>query len=73
MATRKVSTETSSQPYMSTYDKKVEERLQALEGKAHTPCSGGGDSAKVAALEAKLEIVIKALRQVMPGALPKDF
>ena len=48
---------------MSKYDVEVEKRLQALESKAHEECStgGGGD---VAALEAKLDKVIKVLHSV---------
>ena len=69
MATRRTSTSTSekssSQPYMSEYDKLVEERLKALEEKAHTPCNGGGsgDSARIAALESKVEALIAALKK----------
>ena len=50
---------------MSEYDKLVEERLKALEEKAHTPCNGGGsgDSAKIAALESKVEALIAALKK----------
>ena len=73
MTTKKVSSESSSQPYMSAYDKQVEDRLLALEGRSHTPCGSGGDSEKIAALEARLEALIDSLRRVMPGALPRDF
>jgi hypothetical protein len=70
MATRRTSTSTSekssSQPYMSEYDKLVEERLTALEAKAHTPCNGGGgDSARIAALEARVEALVAALKKQM--------
>ena len=49
---------------MSKYDLEVEERLQALEAKAHDNCNhtdGGGD---IAALEAKLDKVIKVLHKL---------
>jgi hypothetical protein len=71
MATRTTSTstseKTSSQPYMSEYDKLVEERLTTLEAKAHTPCNGGGsgDSARIAALEARVEALVAALKKQM--------
>jgi hypothetical protein len=53
----------SSGASMSKYDVEVEKRLQALESKAHEECStgGGGDCA---ALEAKLDKVIKVLHSV---------
>jgi len=44
--TKRVATSESG-AYMSQYDTEVETRLQALESKAHTPCQGGGASAKV--------------------------
>ena len=51
---------------MSKYDVEVEARLKALEAQAHPDrCNddtGGGD--KVAALEAKLDKVIKVLHSV---------
>ena len=73
MATRRTSTSTSStseksssQPYMSEYDKLVEERLKALEEKAHTPCNGGGgDSERIAALEKKVDTLIAFLKKQM--------
>ena len=47
---------------MSKYDVEVEKRLQALEAKAHEDCgTTGGDCA---ALEAKLDKVIKVLHGV---------
>ena len=55
----------SSGASMSKYDVEVEERLQALEAQAHPDrCNddtGGGD---VAALEAKLDKVIKVLHKL---------
>ena len=52
----------SSGASMSKYDVEVEARLKALEAKAHEDCgSGGGDCA---ALEAKLDKVIKVLHSV---------
>ena len=56
----------SSGASMSKYDVEVEERLQALEAQAHPDrCNddtGGGD--KVAALEAKVDRVIKVLHSL---------
>ena len=47
---------------MSKYDVEVEKRLQALEAKADEDCgTSGGDCA---ALEAKLDKVIKVLHSV---------
>jgi len=52
----------SSGASMSKYDVEVEARLKALEEKAHEQCNtGGGDCA---ALEAKLDKVIKVLHSV---------
>ena len=48
---------------MSKYDVEVESRLQALEAKAHSKCDGGGDSERVAALEAKVDELIAKLRR----------
>jgi len=33
-----------------------------LEKKAHTPCSGGGDSARISALEAKYTALLDELK-----------
>ena len=49
---------------MSKYDVEVEGRLKALEAKAHDDCGAGGDGDKVAALEAKLDKVIKVLHSL---------
>ncbi len=40
---------------MSRYDVEVEARLKKLEAQAHTPCGGGGDAGKIAALEARID------------------
>ena len=49
---------------MSKYDVEVEARLKALEDKAHEDCGNtGGD---ISAVEAKLDALIAALKQV-PG------
>ena len=54
---------------MSEYDQEVERRLTALESQAHTPCaSGGADEERLAALEARIEQVVAALKQASPGA-----
>ena len=71
MPTRKTVTSDSG-ARMSQYDQEVESRLQALESKAHTPCGGGGsNSDRLAALEARLELVVEALKQAAPGAATK--
>ena len=50
---------------MSKYDVEVEERLQALEAKAHDNCNHDhGEGGDVAALEAKLDKVIKVLHKL---------
>ena len=57
---------------MSQYDQEVEQRLQALESQAHTPCGGGGASEeRIAALEARLEQAIECLRRAAPGSTRK--
>ena len=68
MATKGTAAKSSSGAAMSKYDVEVEARLQALEAQAHTPCGGGSDSERVAALEAKLQEVIAVLKQSSPGA-----
>ena len=73
MATKKTVTSDSG-ARMSQYDQEVEKRLLALESKAHTPCGGAGgssDSERLAALEARLEMVVEALKQAAPGASTK--
>ena len=50
---------------MSKYDVEVEARLKALEAKAHEKCEGGGDSDRIAALEAKVEDLIVRLQRKM--------
>ena len=70
MATKKTVTSDSG-ARMSQYDQEVEKRLLALESKAHTPCGGGSDSERLAALEARLEMVVEALKQAAPGASTK--
>ena len=59
---------------MSKYDVEVEERLQALEAKAHDNCNhtdGGGDCA---ALEAKVDRLIEILNRssAFTGSCPRD-
>ena len=66
MAFKGTASKSASGASMSKYDVEVEERLQALEAQAHPDrCNddtGGGD--KVAALEAKLDKVIKVLHKL---------
>ena len=56
----------SSGAAMSKYDVEVEKRLQALEAEAHPKCDHGTDDGgdRVAALEAKLDKVIKVLHKL---------
>ena len=65
MAFKGTASKSSSGASMSKYDVEVEARLKALEAQAHPDrCNdntGGGD---VAALEAKLDKVIKVLHSV---------
>ena len=66
---RSSATTSESGAYMSQYDQEVEQRLQALESQAHTPCGGGGASEeRIAALEARLEKAIAALKLAAPGS-----
>jgi hypothetical protein len=54
----------SDRPYMSEYDKTVEERLQALESKVHGHDSVD-DEDRLSALEAKLEDLLQKLYKKM--------
>ena len=47
---------------MSQYDQEVEQRLQALEAKAHEKCEGSAGGGDVAALEAKVDELISKLK-----------
>jgi hypothetical protein len=64
MATRRT-VKSESGATMSQYDQEVEKRLQALEATAHEKCEGGGgDSERVAALEAKVDDLIEKLKSL---------
>ena len=63
MSTKGTAGKSASGAAMSKYDVEVEARLQALEAQAN---SGGG--ADVAALAARLEEVVAALKQAAPGS-----
>ena len=65
MATTGTAARSESGAAMSKYDVEVEARLKALEAKAHSKCDGGGDSARIAALEAKVDDLIKRLAKQM--------
>ena len=73
MAARGSAAKSTSGAAMSKYDVEVESRLQALEAKAHTPCGGGGgvSEERIAALEARVEEVVEALKRAAPGATRK--
>jgi len=68
MATKNAVTKSVSGGSSSHHDVEIEKRLQALEEKAHTPCGGGGDAARIAALEARLAEVVAVLKQAVPGS-----
>ena len=63
MSTKGTAGKSASGASMSKYDVEVEARLQALEAQAN---SGGG--ADVAALAARLEEVVAALKMAAPGS-----
>ena len=63
MATKGQAARSATGAAMSKYDVEVESRLQALEAKAHSKCDGGGDSERVAVLEAKVDELIAKLRR----------
>jgi hypothetical protein len=65
MATRGTAAKSASGAAMSKYDVEVEARLQALESQAHSKCDGGGDSERIAALEAKVDDLIARLSKKM--------
>ena len=65
MAIKGTAGKSASGASMSKYDVEVEARLQALEAKAHSKCDVGGD---VAALAARLEEVVAALKMAAPGS-----
>jgi len=62
MSTKGTSSKSASGASMSKYDVEVEERLKVLEKKSHTQCSGGGDSARISALEAKYADLLDELK-----------
>ena len=59
MATRKTST---TGAYMSQYDQEVEKRLKALEAQPKAASASSGDEGRIAALEAKVELLISILK-----------
>jgi hypothetical protein len=61
MATKGTAAKSASGASMSKYDVEVESRLQKLESHTHE----GGDSARVAALEAKVDDLIARLSKKM--------
>tara|TARA_A100001201_G_scaffold123059_1_gene106932 strand:- start:2913 stop:3116 length:204 start_codon:yes stop_codon:yes gene_type:complete len=65
MATRGTAAKSASGAAMSKYDVEVEARLKALESQAHSKCDGGGDSERIAALEAKVDDLIARLSKKM--------
>lgn len=66
MATRGTAAKSASGASMSKYDVEVEARLKKLESQAHSKCDGGGgDSERIAALEAKVDDLIARLSRKM--------
>ncbi len=65
MATKGTAAKSASGAAMSKYDVEVEGRLKALEAQAHSKCDGGGDTARLAALEAKVDDLIGRLSKQM--------
>ena len=61
MATRRT-VKSESGATMSQYDQEVEKRLTALESQAHSKCDGNSSGGDVAALEAKVDDLIKKLK-----------
>ena len=61
MATKGTAAKSASGASMSKYDVEVEARLKKLESHSHE----GGDSARVAALEAKVDDLIARLSKKM--------
>ena len=55
----------SSGATLSQLSAEVESRLQALEAQSHTPCGGGSDNERIAALEAKVDDLINKLSKKM--------
>jgi len=61
MATKRSTVSSTSSSDSSSVDLSgIEERLQALESQAHTPC-GGSDSDRIAALEARIDDLVAKL------------
>ena len=54
----------SDKPYMSEYDKTVEERLQALESKVHSHSSENNED-RLSVLEARFEDLLQKLYKKM--------
>ena len=64
MASRRATSDTGA--YMSQYDQEVEKRLKALEAKPKAASSSGshaGCDAKIAALEAKVDMLVGILKK----------
>jgi len=64
MASRRATSDTGA--YMSQYDQEVEKRLKALEAKPKAASSSGshaGCDAKIAALEAKVDLLVDILKK----------
>tara|TARA_X000000950_G_scaffold172091_1_gene209636 strand:- start:754 stop:963 length:210 start_codon:yes stop_codon:yes gene_type:complete len=63
MATQGTAAKSASGASMSKYDVEVEERLQALEAKAHEKCDGGGvvDEERIIAIEKRIDEIAEKI------------
>ena len=64
---RTSSTTSETGAYMSQYDQEVEVRLGKIEKALNKPSAPAVDGDKLAALEAKLDRVVAALKVALPG------
>ena len=58
--------ESETEEYTISYEEEVENRLAALEAKAHEKCegAGSGDTERVAALEARIDDLVASLKKL---------
>lgn len=67
MATRGTAAKSASGASMSKYDVEVEGRLKKIEAALATPSAPAADGDRLAALEARLDRVVAALKVALPG------
>ena len=58
--------ESETEEYTFSHDQQIQDRLAALEAKAHEKCEGacGGDTERVAALEARIDDLVARLKKL---------